>query len=118
MSTRAHIRIIKKGMTDIMLYHHLDGYPSNIGCDLKDCLISRLKNDQWEYPDQFIATPLIKNNVTGIFDNGYELTTSLHGDEDYIYIIDCDKRKLTCYKRELSESFEETLSNNKIIEII
>lgn len=115
MSTRAHIRIIKKDMPDIMLYHHLDGYPSNIGWDLKDCLISRLKNDQWEYPDQFIANPLIKNTIPGIFDTGYELTSSLHGDEEYIYVINCNKRELKCYKREFSESFEQTIINNNII---
>ena len=34
-------------------------------------------------------------------------TTSLHGDEAYIYVIDVEKKTLVCYEHKMDETFEE-----------
>ena len=100
MSTRAHIRIIED-YEQIMLYHHSNGYPEGVGSDLKKFLQENCK-DYWDNCE--IANGLVKGGVKHAYksaisrkyeitpDDGYEITTSLHGDEDYIYVIDCDKK--------------------------
>ena len=103
MSTRATIKIIE-GEDTVWVYHHCDGYPDGIGSDMKKYLDTL---DYWDAYD--IATDLIKgkkcgatNNIwtgkTTPGDDGYELTSGQHGDENYGYIIDCDKKTITCYR--------------------
>ena len=92
MSTRATILIREKNEPDVHIYHHCDGYPEGVGSDLKHYLNS-LKNYEWNAND--IANALIKGGA--IDDNGYELTSCQHGDEEYAYLIDCDNKTLTCY---------------------
>lgn len=38
MSTRATIKIVKKGKDDLWMYHHSDGYPDGVGCELLEFL--------------------------------------------------------------------------------
>ena len=93
MSTRATILIREKNEPDVHIYHHCDGYPEGVGSDLKHYL-SSLKHYEWIAND--IATALIKGSAVKD-DNGYELTSCQHGDEEYAYLIDCDNKTLTCY---------------------
>ena len=107
MSTRAHIRI-KDGEDLFQLYHHHDGYPDGVGAMLKDFLKKQYKQGGW-YGDN-IANDLVKGKLTyehtGLYDgkkyiksdDEYEITTCIHGDEEYVYVIDCQKKSLKCYR--------------------
>lgn len=99
MSTRAHIRIID-GKEQIQLYHHFDGYPEGVGADLKEFLE---KKNIWN--GEIIANELIKSKE----DDGYEVTTCLHGDEEYIYVIDCKAKSLKCYSHGWDESYNDSI---------
>jgi len=88
MSTRATIKIIKKGRKPVWMYHHCDGYPDGVGVDLLD-LLSYYDNKKWLPND---LSDYINQN-----DYDYEFTEGQHGDEDYGYLIDCDKHTLKCY---------------------
>lgn len=91
MSTRCNIIIKAENGAEILLYHHHDGYPVGVGHDLKFYL-SKLR--YW-YADR-IANALMKDKA-GLNDKEYELTTGIHGDIEYAYVIDCGLQKLTCY---------------------
>ena len=90
MSTRATI-LIKSHDEKFRLYHHHDGHPSCIGKDMKNYL----KTLNWWHPDE-IANVFIKGGLND--DDGYEITSCQHGDEEYAYLIDCDKKTIKCYK--------------------
>lgn len=81
MSTRANV-IVKKGDRSLYFYRHCDGYPEELGEDLIDCLVS---------------DPV--DTLFNIIENcNLELTDSIHGDIEYLYIIDLDG-KLYRYER-------------------
>lgn len=104
MSTRAHIRI-QKGNRAILLYHHFDGYPEGVGADLRDYLS---KNFPGRWYDEEIANSLVKQ-LHDLKDDGYEITTCIHGDEEFLYVIDCDSRKVLCYPHGWDDSYNETV---------
>lgn len=106
MSTRAHIRIVERHET-FMLYHHHDGYPEGIGRDLKQFLNAK----KWWYADE-IANDLIKQR--SIEDDEYEITSCVHGDEEYIYVIDCDNKTLKCYAHNWDEAYETSVMRPEI----
>lgn len=89
MSTRATIKIVRKGRKPVWMYHHCDGYPDGVGVDLLD-LLSYYDNKKWLPND---LSDYINQN-----DYDYEFTEGQHGDEDYGYLIDCDKHTLKCYE--------------------
>lgn len=99
MATRAHIRIYYDDKV-IMLYHHFDGYPDGIGSDLKKVVDEIYKNDIFAI-NKLIKGKLITNDLT------YELTDCLHGDEEYVYVIDCRDKTIKCFRRNLNDSFED-----------
>lgn len=88
MSTRATIKIVKKGRKPEWLYHHSDGYPDGVGCDLLEFL-SYYNNEKW--------IPKELSEYIREKEYGYEITEGQHGDEEYGYLIDCDKHTLRCY---------------------
>lgn len=92
MGTRCNI-IIKEGRKKYTLYHHLDGYPEGIGRDLKEFLDGWKK---WDWYGYDIANALVKR--TGECVN-YEISDGIHGDIEYLYIIDCIRKTITCYER-------------------
>ncbi len=106
MSTRAHIRIIE-GNDTFLLYHHHDGYPEGVGSDLKQFLSQR----RWWYADE-IANDLIKGKLDK--DDEYEIASCLHGDEAYIYVINCDDRTLKCYGHNFDEDYETSVRSKEI----
>lgn len=127
MSTRSHI-LIKENGQEIKLYHHCDGYPEGVGADLKQFL----KGFACWNAD-YIATDLVKGavqaqRITGwkpdgdpihglTSDDGYEITTGVHGDEEYVYVIDCNEKTLTCYAMDWDDPIEETIRKNRVQEI-
>ena len=90
MSTRCNI-IIKKFTNEVVLYHHYDGYPRGVGIDLVRMFEDDFKKSSKIYIDD-VVNKLIKNED----DKGYEWTTGLHGDIEYLYTIDCDAKTITC----------------------
>lgn len=125
MSTRAHIRI-KDGDEQIMLYHHHDGYPEGVGRDLKKFLRENCQN-YWDACE--IANGLVKGGIKhehkGLYsgkvevraDDEYEIATCIHGDEDYIYIIDCRAKTLKCYYHKWDEPLQDTIQPEREREI-
>ena len=113
MSTRASIRITE-GDGQILLYHHSDGYPEGVGAELKQFLDQK---DNWfGWDAERIASGLATmKNKWGIYP--YECAICLHGDEEYVYVIDCDKETLTCYSHRWDESFEQCCIPERICEI-
>lgn len=83
MATRCNI-IIKRGEQKILIYRHCDGYPSETGRDLlKIC--GKAGYDLFEIIQAFAES------------GHYELSRVKHGDAEYEYTIDLDKKDITCY---------------------
>lgn len=92
MSTRCNIKVFDNNH-EVMLYHHCDGYPEYVGKNLFEKFGEKLKNkDCYLYVDD-IVNGLIKDKE----DDGYEWTTGLHGDIEYLYEIDLINRELRCF---------------------
>ena len=85
MSTRAAI-IIKDSKSKYNVYHHCDGYPEVVGKELERV---------YRNCDTIDATEAKKRLLE--YDNEYEDTDCIHSDEEYIYIVDTDERKIECY---------------------
>ena len=85
MSTRAAI-IIRDNKSEYNVYHHCDGYPEVVGRELervyKNC-------------DQIDAAEAKKRLLE--YDSEYRDTDCIHGDEEYIYVVYADERKIECY---------------------
>ena len=88
MSTRAHVAIKTREGEFLHMYHHCDGYPDGVGCELSD-ILSDYKGD-WDGEDvrKFINEK----------ESDYQITE--HGvvwDQEYVYIIDCQRKTLSGY---------------------
>ena len=124
MSTRATIRI-KDGDDQILIYHHSDGGPACLGTKMKRYLANR-ETGCWDVEE--IANDLVKNGVTYrgkdifsgkekmITDTGFEITTSIHGDKDFIYVIDCAEETIQCYHHKWDEG-DACIKPERLIEI-
>ena len=110
MSTRASIRITE-GDGQILLYHHCDGYPEGVGAELKEFL----KEQKHWNPEEIASGLATMKNRQGKYP--YECAICLHGDEEYVYVIDCDKETLTCYSHRWDESFEQCCIPERICKI-
>jgi hypothetical protein len=83
MSTRCNI-IVRDDKNQYTLYHHRDGYPDGVGKDLY------YKFKSWtQDSNKLSATKLVNKLLKDKEDDGYELTTGLHADIEYLYEIDC-----------------------------
>ena len=106
MATRSVIRIVPKELKGqdsntepapkyIYLYHHWDGSPSGVGRELEHFLRGRddgeipIGESTWDAAR--IAEELLRSA------SGYQKSDGLHGDVEYGYVIDCNRRTLTCY---------------------
>ena len=104
MSTRCNI-IIKDGPRRITLYHHHDGYPEGVGTELQDYLRRKWSQD-WRHGWEgfYIANDLVKGHILyplssdGREDDEYEVTSGLHGDVEYVYVINCRAMAIRCYE--------------------
>lgn len=109
MATRAHIRVFDDGNC-IQLYHHFDGYPDGIGKDLKSVL-NKICDDP-----EYGCRDLIQNKL-GLNDSGYAPALCLHGDEDYVYVINCQDKTIKCYRHNYDESFGDCFHAEREIPI-
>lgn len=102
MSTRAAI-VIKDAKNKNNLYRHCDGYPEGLGEDIKEFL------DEYKEAISVSADILAMNMAR---EEIASHTNCIHSDEEYLYIIDCEERKLTCYDVGIAWKFHETFTKN------
>lgn len=102
MSTRCNV-IVKTKFDKIWLYHHHDGYPEGVGQDL----INRFK-DKFEKTGQIWWSDIINELVKDQNDE-YEVTNGEHGDIEYLYTIDCDKKTI-CWQKIDAEWLKESVN--------
>lgn len=126
MSTRCNIAVRYDGWNNsgtvyTYIYHHCDGYPSGVGSDLKAFLAKHWPNDwQWrEYPEMIIDD-IMKGKVGGDLD--YRFSPGLHGDIDYLYVIDTQVHTFKCYALHFGDAnkhktVENIIANCKEVEI-
>lgn len=116
MSTRCHV-VVRNGKNENKekwnyIYHHCDGYPGGVGKELSDILTEIQSNgvSRKNFNANFITENILN------YSDEYELDNSIHGDEEYIYLIDVETKHivdgfesnsvtLTCYEV-LSFEFE------------
>ena len=96
MSTRANIVIVNEKEEPVILYHHHDGYPSGVGQGLTDYAEELLNSPD---KDKIIATPKSLGDwlVSPERDDEYEYIDSLHGDIEYLYVINLANDTVNCY---------------------
>jgi hypothetical protein len=125
MSTRSFI-MLKDGKRTYKIYRHSDGYPEGVISDLDVCMKSGGRF-QLSDPEYFLANFIFYAKLDGFLDKdyGYETensghrswelgygvccTTCHHGDEQYLYMIDCRKGTIKIY-----ECNEEELRTKRI----
>lgn len=114
MSTRAHIRIIE-GKEEICLYHHHDGYPEGVGATLVRELLPKLEHLK-EVPYSWNATDLA-NHLIKLQNDEYELTPCLHGDEEYVYVIDVCKHTIRCFSSGWDMRYEDIVVPEREVDL-
>jgi len=109
MSTRCHIVIKEKGFGNVYIYHHCDGDPGGVGSEIVWALAGYQK-----YTKEFDLKWSIKGVSEEILrlDDEYKEDYEIHGDEDYIYEIDCDNRTVKCYA---GEYYDEKFPGDEIV---
>lgn len=101
MSTRANI-VIKKSNTNgveyVQLYHHWDGYPSYLGKELQT-FCKNLYNTYMGEDGLKDLSPMKVAEKLNEMDKSYEIEEKLmlHGDIEFLYVIDLDKLEILCY---------------------
>ena len=109
MATRSVVRIIPSNLSEQMgnqmaapkyihLYHHWDGSPSGVGRELERFLCGRNDGDDSNGMPTWDAECIAEELLTTC--QGYVKSDGNHGDVEYGYVIDCAKRRLTCYDLE------------------
>ena len=108
MSTRAHV-IVKDESDKKYLYHHCDGYPDGVGEDLESFIIDIGGAD--------LKSAEIFCNMINDWDPAFEIDNGIHGDEEYIYVVDLPSRKYFCYEVTGYNASESDLDKyNKVFE--
>ena len=95
MSTRCVVRIKEKQygkVNKLDIYHHHDGYIEGVGFDLMRRFYDKDKKEMYLYDVMQVANTLIKD----IHDE-YKVTPYKHGDIEYFYEIDIDKKTITAW---------------------
>lgn len=68
-----------------------------------------------EHALRFLPNELVKNEA-GLNDNEWEITTGVHGDIDYLYVLNCKAGTLRCYRR-FYDDIDLLLKRDRIVEI-
>ncbi len=98
MSTRAYIRIKKDGEDAVQFHHHCDGYPSGVGSDLVNLL--RRYIGEW--------SPVKLGTFINKEDDDFEfIDYGPSWDHEYLYLIDCNKKELSCYYKGITSQSED-----------
>lgn len=96
MSTRCQVIAIK-GEQKCYTYHHCDGYPEGVGSELLSWLQLN-ENNLPGNPKLDLTNPNTFLQSLEDFDSSYEFENyGLHGDEEYVYYVDLEKRTFKCY---------------------
>lgn len=115
MSTRCNIIIKDHSDERVVLYHHHDGYPEGVGHDLRGFLDKKFSG-YW-FPWTFgLANSLVKNRC-GLFDDEYEITSCIHSDIEFLYVINLKARSLRCYRVEFGSGLSEIINRRNLVEI-
>ena len=99
MSTRAYIRIEKEGSRAVHFHHHSDGYPAGVGQELIRWL--REYTGEWE-------PSAIGEYINSKDDDYCFIDSGPAWDHEYVYVVDCDKKRMRCYYKGICDDFEET----------
>lgn len=123
MSTRANI-VIKNKSNDgksltsvkyVQVYHHCDGYPKGVGEEIRELLHKRFVEEQnKDISVDSLYKMLIETNTDEMCPE-YRLDTAtndiwkvrLHGDIEYLYVIDIDEESVFCYHQNIGWSSED-----------
>jgi hypothetical protein len=92
MSTRATIEISDK-YEKHYVYRHSDGFKENVMPDIQKAIS---KCEKLSITAGYLAAAIISFGNKDYFDSrtlAYEMTTGIHGDECYLYLIDYNKEK-------------------------
>lgn len=95
MSTRASIQF-SDGYNTYFVYRHCDGYPEEVVPDI-EATLEKAKY-RWSEPEGGLLTTLflaMHYNPDDARLPDYEITSGIHGDEDYCYLVawDSNNRK-------------------------
>ena len=93
MSTRTNI-VIQTGQTNVYLYRHHDGYLTETGADLLKKLNAANDNPSL-FLESLLAERYDKQNYETVAKRVYELTTEVHGDIGYLYVVRFDDSNVT-----------------------
>ena len=93
MSTRCQVRIIRNGYP-LNYYHHCDGYFEGVGKELQEWLKECMERNKWRTDDCLDEMHVVENMT---MQNGYEPTFCIHGDIEYFYLLDFDRRVFRAY---------------------
>lgn len=102
MSTRANI-ILQSGTMKKYLYRHCDGYPeitlASLQRFLRQVEAKEIENisEVEEYLIDFGRREYEKSGLHNCY-GAYEPTTGLHGDIEYLYIIDLNEKSIEVKK--------------------
>ena len=122
MSTRANI-VIKNESNDgksltsvkyVQVYHHFDGYPTGVGEEIRELLYKHFVEEQSkDMSVDSLYKMFIETNTDEMYP-GYclDIATNdiwdvrLHGDIEYLYVIDIDEESVFCYHLNIGWSRE------------
>ena len=90
MSTRCDV-LVKCGKFKIQMYHHTDGYIEYIGQHLVDFMKKE------DVANQEYAAIAGENYVQKMIDDGFIITFCEHGDTEYHYEVDIEKKEVQAY---------------------
>ena len=91
MGTRSNL-IVRVGQTRVFIYRHWDGYLSENGKDIAKAMIAARQNPGRSESTEFLANLLNSREEPNSRDpegrRHYELTADIHGDIEWLYVID------------------------------
>lgn len=91
MSTRCNVIIRQQGV-QVVLYHHHDGYPEGVGMDLIERFGKNFRDEKAHVLSlSYAVNALIKDQ-----NDEYEWCLRLHGDIEYLYTVDLERKTIVC----------------------
>ena len=111
MSTRANV-VVKNSWGDLWFYRHSDGYPEGAMPTLQKFInwirTGRIRDNAGQAGGWLIIIGAeeygykpepTESGFSGWKVGAYEPTSSVHGDIEYLYIIDLDTKTIKCHEK-------------------
>lgn len=93
MSTRSNIIIKESGKnSQRYVYHHCDGYFEGVGLEIKDKILPKYMKDYKEFSVNDLLVELTD------YDSQYQETDAIHGDIEYLYMLEVKDPKHLIFK--------------------